>query len=134
MEFYKKIKQKIEEEMNQDEDDDEEEAESVPSSEFREGDAPNKYRSANAEIKLLREENLTLKEHINRNYDVYVKRLEKRKVKIKELEDNTKLILNENEKLAAKLHETEGNSGIGRVGNFFDKPPNFQEIMFTLCY
>ena len=110
MEFYKKIKQKIEEELNQEEDDEEEEeTEVVPNSESAEGDGGNEYRNTNAENKLLRKEISTLKEHINRNYDVYVKRLEKRKAKTKELEDNVKIILGENENLAAKLRETEGN-------------------------
>ena len=110
MEFYKKIKQKIEEELNQEEDDEEEEeTEVVPNSESAEGDGGNEYRNTNAENKLLRKEISTLKEHINRNYDVYVKRLEKRKAKTKELEDNVKVILGENENLAAKLRETEGN-------------------------
>ena len=105
MEFYKKIKQKIEEELNQDEDDDdEEETCEDPQSDYGEGSG----ESAAAEIKMLRKEVATLRQHINRNYDVYVKRLDKRKAKIKELEDNTKLILRENETLVVKLQETEG--------------------------
>ena len=110
MDFYKKIKQKIEEELNQDEDEeDEEEAEEPPNSEFGDTDNASEYRSSNAENKRLRKEISTLKEHINRNYDVYVKRLEKRKSKIKELEDNVKIILSENENLAVKVKESEGN-------------------------
>ena len=100
MEFYKKIKQKIEDELNQDEDE-EEEAEEPPNTDFSEGENRN-------ENKLLRKEVSTLKEHINRNYDVYVKRLEKRKAKIKELEDNIKIILTENESLAVKAKESDG--------------------------
>ena len=104
MDFYKKIKQKIEEELNQDDDDDEEETNEDPQSDYGEGSG----ESATAEIKMLRKEVATLRQHINRNYDVYVKRLDKRKAKIKELEDNTKLILRENEALVSKLQETEG--------------------------
>ena len=105
MEFYKKIKQKIEEELNQDEDeDDEEDTCEAPRAEDGEGPGD----GAAAEIRMLRQEVATLKQHINRNYEVYMKRLDKRKAKIKELEDNTKLILRENETLSAKLQEAEG--------------------------
>ena len=52
MDFYKKIKQKIEEELNQDEDEeDEEEAEEPPNSEFGDTDNASEYRSSNAENK-----------------------------------------------------------------------------------
>ena len=108
MEFYKKIKQKIEEELNQDEDEEDEEEEEPPTTDFEEGQQSNEYRNSHAENKLLRKEISTLKEHINRNYDVYVKRLEKRKSKIKELEDNVRIILTENESLATKVKECEG--------------------------
>jgi len=107
MEFYKKIKQKIEEELIQDEDDEDEEEE-PPNGSFGDGENTNEYRSSRAENAQLRKEIATLKEHINRNYDVYVKRLEKRKAKIKEHEDNIKMVLSENEKLALKLKESEG--------------------------
>ena len=111
MELYKKLKQKIEEELNQEEDydEDEDDATENPNSELGEGENSNEQRNPVVENRLLRKEISTLKEHINRNYDVYVKRLEKRKSKIKELEDNIKTILNENEKLSVKVTEYEGN-------------------------
>ena len=108
MELYKKIKQKIEDELNQEEDEEDEEEEEPPNADMEEGERSNEYRNSHTENKLLRKEISTLKEHINRNYDVYVKRLEKRKAKIKELEDNIKIILNENENLATKVKECEG--------------------------
>ena len=110
MEFYKKIKQKIEEELSQEDDDEEdlEDEEEPPNGSFGEGENSNEYRNSHTENKQLRKEIATLKDHINRNYDVYVKRLEKRKAKIKEHEDNIKIVLSENEKLSAKLKESEG--------------------------
>ena len=108
MEFYKKIKQKIEDELNQEEDEEDEEEEEPPTADMEEGERSTEYRNSHTENKLLRTEISTLKEHINRNYDVYVKRLEKRKAKIKELEDNIRIILNENENLATKVKECEG--------------------------
>ena len=109
MEFYKKIKQKIEDELTQEDEDEPEqgqEDDEAGSSESRVVGAA--YQTPEAENRMLRQEISTLKEHINRNYAVYVKRLEKRKAKIKELEDNTKLILNENDSLSQKLDESEG--------------------------
>ena len=108
MEFYKKIKQKIEDELIQDEDEDDDQEEEPPNGSIDDGENTNEYRSSRAENKQLRKEIATLKEHINRNYDVYVKRLEKRKAKIKEHEDNIKIVLSENEKLSLKLKESEG--------------------------
>ena len=108
MEFYKKIKQKIEEELIQDEDEEDEDDEEPPNGDLEDGENTNEYRSPHSENKQLRKEIATLKEHINRNYDVYVKRLEKRKAKIKEHEDNIKIVLSENEKLTSKLKESEG--------------------------
>ena len=108
MEFYKKIKQKIEDELIQDEDEDDDQEEEPPNGSIDDGENTNEYRNSRAENKQLRKEIATLKEHINRNYDVYVKRLEKRKAKIKEHEDNIKIVLSENEKLSLKLKESEG--------------------------
>ena len=108
MEFYKKIKQKIEEELIQDEDEEDEDDEEPPNGDLEDGENTNEYRNSHAENKQLRKEISTLKDHINRNYDVYVKRLEKRKAKIKEHEDNIKIVLSENEKLSAQLKESEG--------------------------
>ena len=48
-----------------------------------------------------------LKEHINKNYFVYVKRLEKRKERIKEVEEYAKLLLKDNEALQEKAQEAE---------------------------
>ena len=49
-----------------------------------------------------------LKEHINKNYFVYVKRLEKRKDRIKELEEYAKLVIRDNEALTEKVKGYEG--------------------------
>lgn len=49
-----------------------------------------------------------LKDHINKNYFVYVKRLEKRKERIKELEEYAKLLIKDNEALQAKQKEFDG--------------------------
>ena len=54
----------------------------------------------------LRDEVHTLKEHINKNYFVYVKRLEKRKERIKELENLSKNLNRENEELKQELKVT----------------------------
>ncbi len=48
-----------------------------------------------------------LKEHINKNYFVYVRRLEKRKERIKELEEYAKLLIKDNETLQEKQRELE---------------------------
>ncbi len=49
-----------------------------------------------------------LKEHINKNYFVYVKRLEKRKERIKELEEYAKLLIKDNEVLQEKQKDFDG--------------------------
>ncbi len=46
-----------------------------------------------------------LKEHINKNYFVYVRRLEKRKERIKELEEYAKVLISDNETLEKKAKE-----------------------------
>ena len=51
---------------------------------------------------------MELKEHINKNYFVYVKRLEKRKERIKELEEYAKLVIKDNEALAEKAKGFQG--------------------------
>ncbi len=48
-----------------------------------------------------------LKEHINKNYFVYVKRLEKRKERIKELDEYAKLLLKDNETLQKDAKDKE---------------------------
>ncbi len=50
-----------------------------------------------------------LKEHINKNYYIYVKRLEKRKDRIKELEEYAKLIIKDNEQLQERNNLLKGN-------------------------
>ena len=56
----------------------------------------------------LQQEVLELKEHINKNYFVYVRRLEKRKERIRELEEYAKLLLKDNEVLQQKSKERDG--------------------------
>ncbi len=56
----------------------------------------------------LEAEVMELKEHINKNYFVYVRRLEKRKERIKELEEYAKLLIKDNEALQEKQRELEG--------------------------
>ena len=56
----------------------------------------------------LQKEVLELKEHINKNYFVYVRRLEKRKERIRELEEYAKLLLKDNEALQGKAKERDG--------------------------
>ncbi len=59
-----------------------------------------------------------LKEHINKNYFVYVKRLEKRKERIKELEEYAKLLIKDNEVLQEKQKDFEGKSNLGFFSGF----------------
>lgn len=56
----------------------------------------------------LQKEVTELKEHINKNYLIYVKRLEKRKERIKELEEYSKALLGDNERVNEKLKDYEG--------------------------
>ena len=60
------------------------------------------------EVLELRREVRTLKAHIQNNYNVYVKRLEKRKTRIKDLEEYSKLVVKDNETLTGQLQEAEG--------------------------
>ena len=60
------------------------------------------------EVLELRREIRTLKAHIQNNYNVYVKRLEKRKTRIKDLEEYSKLVVKDNETLTGQLQEAEG--------------------------
>jgi hypothetical protein len=61
-----------------------------------------------AHAEALETEVLELKEHINKNYFVYVKRLEKRKERVKELEEYAKLLVRDNDELSGKLRKFEG--------------------------
>ena len=56
----------------------------------------------------LQKEVTELKEHINKNYLIYVKRLEKRKERIRELEEYSKALLGDNERVNEKLKDYEG--------------------------
>lgn len=49
-----------------------------------------------------------LKEHINKNYYIYIRRLEKRKERIKELEEYAKLVLKDNETLTDQMKNYKG--------------------------
>ena len=49
-----------------------------------------------------------LKEHINKNYYIYIRRLEKRKERIKELEEYAKLVLKDNETLSDQMKNYKG--------------------------
>ena len=68
-----------------------------------------------------------LKEHINKNYFIYVKRLEKRKERIKELEEYAKLVVRDNESLNEKLKEFEEcQTQLGRARDNLDELEGFQ--------
>lgn len=94
MDMFNRLKQRIAEEL-------ESEAEEGPMVDS--GDPPEA-----TEVEALRQEVLNLKEHINKNYFVYVKRLEKRKDRIKELEEYARSLASENESAAQKLQKAEG--------------------------
>lgn len=88
MEFYNRMKQKLAEEFDND------------PPEFPEGNGSDDVESLKAEI-------TELKHHINSNYQVYVRRLEKRKTRIRELEEHIQKIASENSILAKSAEETE---------------------------
>ncbi|TRY63426.1 hypothetical protein TCAL_15188 [Tigriopus californicus] len=58
---------------------------------------------------VLQREILELKEHINKNYFVYVKRLERRKERIKELEEYAQLLIKDNEMANEQIKDYEDN-------------------------
>lgn len=96
MDLYQKIKQKIADELETgdappevDEDFEEDEGEYL-------------------DVDALKAEVRQLKQHLRSNYAVYVKRLDKRKTKIKELDEYAKLVLRDNESLNSRLQEAEG--------------------------
>lgn len=89
MEFVNRMKQKLTEELDN-------------------GEPPDISESLDTDdIDTLKSEIIELKHHINSNYTVYVRRLEKRKTKIKELEDYLRKVMNENEELRRKVEENE---------------------------
>ena len=56
----------------------------------------------------LRQEIEALKHHLHSNYAVYVRRLEKKKTRIKEMESLLREVTGENEKLSKEIAEIEG--------------------------
>jgi len=105
MDLYKKLKQKITEEFDTETDDD------GASSHVTGGVDPideDDGGGGSQEVLELRREVRTLKAHIQNNYNVYVKRLEKRKTRIKDLEEYSKLVVKDNETLTGQLQEAEG--------------------------
>jgi len=89
MEFYQRVKQKLADEL---------EAESPL--EYPEGNGSNDVESLKQEIE-------ELKHHLNTNYDVYVRRLEKSKAKRKDLEANLREVTAENERLSREADQGE---------------------------
>ncbi len=91
MDFVNRMKQKIVEEF---------ESEVPP--ELPEGNG--------SDVESLKAEITELRHHVNANYQVYVKRLEKRKTKIKELESLVQSLVQENERLSSTIEELDGES------------------------
>ena len=60
------------------------------------------------DVESLKQEIEELKHSCNSNYAVYIRRLERKKTKIKELESFVREITSENERLAAEAAEMEG--------------------------
>ena len=102
MDLYKKLKQKIADEFIDETDD---EAGAGVSTTF--DDVTDDGGSGSQEVLELRQEVRTLKAHIQNNYNVYVKRLDKRKARIKDLEEYAKLIVKDNETLTKQLQDSE---------------------------
>jgi len=115
MDLYKKLKAKIEE-FNEETDLEEEGDVGGPvrTSSSRDGAPDNALdqldgeSTSSQEVIQLRQEVRTLKAHIQNNYNVYVKRLDKRKARIKDLEEYAKLIVKDNETLTNQLQDSEG--------------------------
>ncbi len=105
MEVFQKLKAKLAEGEADSESDREQQQQQQHSSgsvRRREGgDNGDRAEALEAEV-------MELKEHINKNYFVYVRRLEKRKERIKELEEYAKLLIKDNEALQEKQRELEG--------------------------
>ena len=105
MDLYKKLKQKIADEFI-DETDAEAGAGVGASAGYDDVGADD--GSASQEVIELRNEVRTLKAHIQNNYNVHVKRLDKRKARIKDLEEYAKLIVKDNETLTKQIQDSEG--------------------------
>ena len=93
MDMFNKLKAKLAEELDS-------ESENHPEYAGGERDGASSQAALEAEVR-------ELKEHINKNYFIYVKRLEKRKERIKELEEYAKLVVKDNESLNEKLKDFE---------------------------
>ncbi len=104
MEVFQKLKAKLAEGEADSESDREQQQQQHSSGGVRRregGDNGDRAEALEAEV-------MELKEHINKNYFVYVRRLEKRKERIKELEEYAKLLIKDNEALQEKQRELEG--------------------------
>jgi len=90
MEFYQRVKQKLADEI--------------------EGDSPLEYPEGNGsnDVESLKQEIEELKHHLNSNYTVYTRRLEKSKAKRKDLEACLREVTTENERLAREADQAEG--------------------------
>jgi len=89
MEFYQRVKQKLADEI--------------------EGDSPLEYPEGNGsnDVESLKQEIEELKHHLNSNYTVYTRRLEKSKAKRKDLEACLREVTTENERLAREADQAE---------------------------
>ena len=101
--YYKKLKQKIADEFIDETDD---EAGAGVSTTFDDV-TDDGGGGGSQEVLELRQEVRTLKAHIQNNYNVYVKRLDKRKARIKDLEEYAKLIVKDNETLTKQLQDSD---------------------------
>ena len=121
MEMFNKLKAKLAEELD---------SETESNAEYAGGErgaAGAAQESSADQVRALEAEVRELKEHINKNYFVYVKRLEKRKERIKELEEYAKLVLKDNETLNDKLKEFgECQTQLGRARDNLDELEGFQ--------
>lgn len=89
MEFYHRVKQKLADEL--------------------EGESPLEYPEGNGsnDVESLKQEIEELKHHLNSNYTVYTRRLEKNKAKRKDLEACLREVTTENERLAREADQAE---------------------------
>ena len=121
MEMFNKLKAKLAEELD---------SETESNAEYAGGErgaAGGAQGSPADQVGALEAEVRELKEHINKNYFIYVKRLEKRKERIKELEEYAKLVVKDNEKLNDKLKEFEEcQTQLGRARDNLDELEGFQ--------
>jgi len=89
MEFYNRVKQKLVDDL--------------------EGESPLEYPEGNGsnDVESLKQEIEELKNHLNTNYNVYVRRIEKSKAKRKDLEVCLREVTTENERLAREADQVE---------------------------